>query len=203
MNSTTSLLNRSNRPLQIFRAALLFLGTVMLILDIMFTARIENVLKQIDDFSSAGVLTNRGVYVPSILPDLFAIFLYSTLLYVVYRRNRTTAVEPTSSMAEAAPPKVLCTNWCALRTIFTLFLVGFMLFKPFQDIDKIRSEMAREESFYMGARPVASFNSSIRSILAIMTGFLILAEYIWSVIATKNANKSRVPPTTAGNGEKC
>jgi len=138
-----SLLCRSSRSLRIFRFVLVSLGALMLVLDIVSTASNEADAAFLARLKRPG--PDRGSAV-RFLPDLLTMALYTVVLVLDHRSNRITAapsatVAPTSSSLSTLP-------WPTLYVLFTLFLSGFMMFRPFKVIDSLRIIVAKLEAMF-------------------------------------------------------
>ncbi|GJJ71839.1 hypothetical protein EMPS_04196 [Entomortierella parvispora] len=138
--ATTSLLCRSNRPLQMFRLALLLLGAMMLIFDAIGFASYKDFIifvGETDTGMQQDMDDSKGFYALPFYPDILTTAFYTLILALVYRRNRAPSFSSVAEVPASSSPFLSFSAWCVLRILFTLVLSGLMLYAPFKEIGDI------------------------------------------------------------------
>jgi len=215
-----------------FRLALLFLGTMMLIFDAIAFAIQENSFDSLRQLYPELQEDDKGYYALYFLPDLFTMALYTLILVLVYRRNRSVGISSATVVRASSSPSF--SVWSILRILFTLFLSGFMLYKPVDEInwtramvrqmEKVAERMGRDNYlgfnalYFCGTKPTSAnargievimvwlYNGCMikrtRSFIAILVGFLILVELTLSLKKAHAKNKTVSPQKLAFENEK-
>lgn len=157
----------------------------------------------------------KGHYTLLFLADLLTMALYTTILTQIYRRNRSTGFPSTADVPTSSSP--VSSAWSVFRILFTVFLSGFILYSPIREIDSVRISNFNVD-MYCGPRPTLAdvqlvamdlmwiYNGCVvryvRSIVAIVVGFLVLIELALSLKVAHTKNKNASSLTLASEDEK-